>query len=63
MSKLLLVRLVDDAARGAPGVVRRPIRVPLLLGARRQRRRGGGPGGAEAQRPEHLEVVSLMIYS
>jgi hypothetical protein len=56
MSRLLLARLVDDdAARGAPGVVRRPVRVPLLLGARR--RRGGGPGGAEAQRPEHVEVV------
>jgi len=52
---------VDEAARGAPDadVVRRLVRVPLLLLLLGARRRGAadGPRGAEAHRPEHVEVV------
>ncbi|KAG0546186.1 hypothetical protein BDA96_02G426200 [Sorghum bicolor] len=56
---LLLARLVDGAAGGAPaaGVVRRLVRVPLLLRRRRGDDSGGSPGGADAERPEHVEVV------
>nr|CAB3455229.1 unnamed protein product [Digitaria exilis] len=55
-----LARLVDDAARGAPDAdvpFRVPLLLLLLLGARR-RRGDDGHGGAEADRPEHVEVVS-----